>query len=132
MKYLKIYESYSSNKSENFYAKFWITALSNAFNSIAEVDKSQKIKPLYGGGDYIFVGYKIPIPDIEKISYIIIEGVQINGVIVNPSIIVFDEQNMGMSHGALHTTYTFKKLHNENIIEVIEAAKDYIKKYSSN
>lgn len=127
MAHIKLFESY--NKPENFYAKFWIEELSNAFNSEAEVDKSKGIRPLYGGGDYAFIGYKIPTPDISKISYIIIEGIQINGVIVNPSIVIFDERGHGMVHGTLRTTYTFNKLHNENIKDVIEAAKIYIQKY---
>ena len=127
MKTIKKYNDFKLN--ESFYENFWIDVLKKEFNATVTVDKEKSVKPLYGGGNYTFIGYKVVLNEPSKnLTYFILEGLQINGVFVAPAIIMFKGE-LGMLHGSLKTTYSFNNKLEDNITMVIEALKEKISKY---
>ncbi len=130
MKNIKLYEDFKEgeNKLGDFYSKFWIKELNSEFGDTV-VDEYKNIEPLYGGGTISAIGYKSTIKNNPYISAIIIEGITINGAMVDPSIIVFDKRDMGIFHGALIIDYTKIDTHTNNIQKVIESAKKSIEEH---
>lgn len=116
MKHIKIYENFENN-SGDFYSKFWINGLTEAFSQ-TEVDKFNSIKPLYGGGTISQIGYKVNI-ESDDINYFILEGITNNGIFIKSSIIIFDKDNQGIYHGSLKTVIDNNDTHEDNITKVI-------------
>lgn len=118
-KFIKPFKTFEAN-SENFYSHFWIEELSEKIGKCS-VDKMKNITPLYGGGNYVFIGYKVEVTSHKIVSSIILEGIAINGVFVNPSIIIY-QGDYALVHASLQVTYSVKDKIEDNIKMVIEAA----------
>lgn len=115
----------SANDDKNFYSKFWINALENEFGK-TEVDKIKEIKPLYGGGNYVFIGYDVKLND-DKFDKFILEGIAKNGEFMSASVILYKGSDAIM-HGALdieYNAYKGGKIDN-SIAKTIKAIKSKI------
>lgn len=111
--------------NEGSYDKDWIKQLKNVFDgATVTIDKSKEYKPLYGGGNYTYVGYKVqlsennPFGDIEAF---ILEGLQINGVFINPSLII-QIDNSWKIHTALKIDIKYGESVDKNIDNVLGKA----------
>lgn len=112
-----------SNDDKNFYSKFWITELEKEFGE-TKVDKVKKIKPLYGGGDYAFIGYEVELDD-NIFSKFILEGIAMNGCFMRASIILY-KGNVAIMHGALDIDYNFNGKIDDSISKTIKSIKKKI------
>ena len=113
------------DESKNFYAKFWVSSLEKEFGE-TKIDKLKKIKPLYGGGDYVFVGYEVKLDD-KKFNKFILEGIAMNGMFMKAAIILF-KGDTAIMHGSIDFDYNFNKTKlDDNIDDVIKAIKAKIK-----
>lgn len=99
------------------YDNLWIEALLGEGN--VEVDKKKNLHPIYGGGNYVFVGYKVD-SQLGPYSSYILEGIQCNGCFMNASIIGYMNEQ-AVTHGSLDITYSFRDTLESNIASVKNA-----------
>ena len=119
------------NKKNECYDKIWIEELSNNFYANVIIDKSKNIKPLYGGGTYTMLGYYVTLKTPpNNITSFILEGLQINGIFVNVSIILFIKNQIPIMHGTLKLNVEYAQTEKNNIKTVIELINNKINEYT--
>ena len=129
MKHIKKFNESATENGGDFYSKFWLHDLTREFGETS-VDKFNSVKPLYGGGTLSQIGYKVLIDD-ETFSHFILEGTTSNGHFFQPSIILFDINGDGVSHGSLDVKHIDSKdleLH-ISIKETCKAIDAYLDRY---
>lgn len=108
------------------YDNLWIEALLSSEGNV-DVDKKKNVQPIYGGGSFTFVGYKVNSA-LGPYSSFILEGLQINGCFAQAAVIGFMNEQ-AMTHGALDFTYHFKDTVETNITNVKNALESWAIKH---
>jgi hypothetical protein len=116
--------------NEGFYDSNWISALQKEFNANVKVDLEKSIKPLYGGGSYTMIGYEVILKNPStSITGFILEGLQINGIFVNPAIIVL-KNNIAELHGSLKNDIIYGETQETNIKKILSLIKNKLSSIS--
>lgn len=117
---------------EGAYDQDWIKALTNIGGRVAKVtvDKERKLKPLYGGGNYCFIGYLISFHRPMTAQKLILEGLQINGKFVDASVII-EIDGRWQVHSGLGIDFNIREDFQTNVKKVKKAVEKKIAEYDA-
>jgi len=114
---------------ENYHDTDWIPALESTFNASVKVDKEEKVKPPYGGGSFVFIGYEATLNKPQgEMSGFILEGLQFNGRFVTAGVII-KINGQYQIHSNLMLTFSHIDSFEKNLKHVISALHEKTLKY---
>lgn len=127
MENIKLWENFNSSNGGDFYTQFWIKKLSEEFGQTT-VEEFEPIERMYGGGSVSQIAYRIKL-DGSSISDIILEGITDDGQFLNPSIMMFKENETSpIYHKILFIQREEKDSRSDNIEKIISKIKERVRK----